>query len=302
MTKGTEECTGAEQRLCTRIADITVVAITTEPDLRLRAEGARNEFPSDGQNPDVTLRVAWSDLSKVGGGEKLFDAGGLWQLYRVNGSRVFRFFSEAFGRCPYKVARFDPDFTAGEVYLHRSVFRSGSHVDPLEYPLDELLIGNLLARGRGSEVHACGVVGPSGKGYLFAGQSGAGKTTLAKLFQRVEGVKVLSDDRIILRSLGGRLWMYGTPWHGEAGLSSPDRAPLVHVFFLQHGHENGLVPQRRAAALERLFACSFPPFYNPEALEFTLGFLERVVRAVPCSEFRFVPDEGAVEFINELKV
>ena len=154
-----------------------------------------------------------------------------------------------------------------------------------------------LPRGRGAEVHACGMVDPSGHGHLFLGNSGAGKTTLARLCGRVEGTRVLSDDRIILRRLDSRLWMYGTPWHGDAELACPDRAPLTRIYFVRHGQGNALVGQKPAHAVGRLFACCFPLFYSAEALAFTLGFFEEVVKAVPCCELQFLPDARVADFV-----
>ena len=138
-----------------------------------------------------------------------------------------------------------------------------------------------------------------GNGHLFAGQSGAGKTTMAKLWQQEEEVVILSDDRIILRNIEGKLWMYGTPWHGEAGLAHPARARLTRIYFLRHGQKNEIVSQRAAEAVGRLFAHSFPPFYSLAGLDFTLGFFEEVVTAVPCDELRFLPDQRVIEFIRQ---
>jgi hypothetical protein len=137
-----------------------------------------------------------------------------------------------------------------------------------------------------------------GQGRLFVGQSGAGKTTIARLLQQKEGITILSDDRIVLRQTGQTLWMYGTPWHGEAKLASPARAPLSQVYFLEKGSKNQLVPQKRADAIGRLFACSFLPFYSHEGLAFTLSFLEEVVKATPCPVLKFLPDRKVIEFLD----
>jgi hypothetical protein len=201
------------------------------------------------------------------------------------------------GPVPYKVASFDREFTSGEVCLHHPYFPLRPPLYPLDYPLDELLLVNLLAQGRGVDVHACGAVDSKGNGHLFVGQSGAGKTTLARLWQNQSGITIFSDDRIILRREGTALWMYGTPWHGEAELASPGRAPITRVYFLSKGIKNELVPLRKSDAASRLFACSFPPFYSREGLDFTLSFLEEVVKKIPCYELRFLPDERAAEFI-----
>ena len=67
--------------------------------------------------------------------------------------------------------------------------------------------------------------------------------------------------------------------------------------FLRQSKENKLLPQRPAQAVGKLFTCSFPPFYNPEALDYTLGFFEEVVRAVPCFELRFLRDEKIIDVL-----
>jgi len=286
-----------------RIADLTIALTSKDPLLTPQVAGATTQFfvreaKPDDADPDVRVRATWGNLSKRTAGKKLFDSDGVWQLYAANGSLRFQFTSPALGPLPYKVASFDPAFTAGEVCLHRPYFSPSRAANPLEYPLDELLMIHLLAAGRGVEVHACGVVAPNGKGYLLVGQSGAGKTTMALLWQKAQAGTVLSDDRIILRKRDGTVWMHGTPWHGEAALSSPARAPLKGVYLLRHGQSNKLVSLRPSDAAARLLACSFPPFYHSGGLDFTLGFFEQLVGAVPCHELWFTPDERVVALVR----
>jgi hypothetical protein len=278
---------------------MTLAITCHDPELRLHLEGAKNKFLIDGVQADVIIRAFWGDLSEEPHGEKLFDSGSTWQLYYKDGAYLFRFTSLVFGSLPYKIAFFNPEFSSGEVYLHRPFFNKGQSVDPLAYPLDELLTINLLAKGRGTEVHACGIVDSLGRGHLFVGQSGAGKSTIARLWESEPGITVLSDDRIILRKMENTIWMYGTPWHGKAELASPERAEVKGIYFLRHGKENELIPINRVDSIGHLFACSFPPFYSREGIDFTLGFLESVVKEVPCYELRFTPDKSIVELIQE---
>ena len=91
--------------------------------------------------------------------------------------------------------------------------------------------------------------------------------------------------------------MYGTPWHGEAMLASEARAPLSRIYLLEKGLKNELTPQKASDSISRLFTCSFPPFYNRDALDFTLTFLEDVVKKVPCYELKFTPEKSVTEFI-----
>lgn len=281
-----------------RIADITIALLNDVPELNLGIEGVMKHFLTDEVDSDVKVHAGWGDLKRESAGKMIFDSGALWQLYSENGFYLFRFISPALGSLPYKVAYFDRSFTEGKVLLQRSYFNHKRCIYPLEYPLDELLFINFLALGRGVEIHACGVMDSQGRGHLFVGQSTAGKTTMARLWENEPGVKVLSDDRIILRRMGSRIWMYGTPWHGEAMLASPSRVPLTAIYFLEKGQKNELISQKPSDSISRLFTCSFPPFYNRDAIDFTLTFLEDVVKNVPCSELKFTPDKSVVEFIK----
>src|SRR5213078_1486031 len=106
-------------------------------------------------------------------------------------------------------ATFDEAFTHGEIVLSHEL-EPGA--DPLAYPLDELLAVSILGQGGGVELHGCGLV-VDAKGFLFVGQSGAGKTTTARLWLSETSPTILSDDRIIVRDTENGLRMYGTPWH-----------------------------------------------------------------------------------------
>jgi len=287
------------EKMFLRIADITITITSEDPELKLGVEGAVKKFVIGGASPDVRIRTAWRELSEETYGEKIFDSATFWQLYDLNGSNLFRFIFPGRGSLTYKVASFSPDFSLGEVYLQRLFFKPETPIAPLDSSLDQLLVTNWLAKGRGALVHACGVTDFLGNTHLFCGQSGAGKTTIAKLWEEEPGVTILSDDRIILRKLGEKIWMYGTPWHGEGRFASPTRAPLTRIYFLRHGQKNEMTPLSTSDVIGRLIASSFIPFYRPEAIDFTLGFFEEVVKSVPCYELKFLPDKRIVELVQE---
>ena len=279
------------------VAGVTVNMVGGDP--RPALVGAMSRFSVPKAVPDVTVHTTWGELGDENHGRKLFDSGSLWQLYAEDNGYRFRLAGIRPGQSTYKVARFNQDFTRGEVICDPRRIPQDEPLYPLQYPLDELLFINLLARGRGVELHACGVADAGGRGYLFVGESGAGKSTSARLWLRQQGVELLSDDRIIVRRDGGKYWMYGTPWHGEEEISAPRRVELTRIFFLRHGDSNELVAQTRVEAAARLFSNAFPTFYNAAGLGFTLEFLDELTGAVPCAELVFMPDERVIEFVRE---
>lgn len=227
-------------------------------------------------------------------GDLVFDSGAVWRLYRDEHGYRFETRAAIFGDEPYRVVRFDPSFTRGEMYFAPAA--AAMHVNPFEYPLDEVLLATLLGRGRGVELHSCGVIDREGRGRLFVGVSGAGKTTTARLWEG-EAAGIVSDDRVIVREEEGTLWMYGTPWHGEAELSLATRVPLAEVYLLVQAPANAIRPLPPAVAVARLFGCTFPPFYDEEALSFTVGFLDHLTSRVPVRELHFTRDRSVVDLV-----
>ncbi len=284
------------ERLSYRMGGIKF-GMEAEGELRLTPEREMEAFAVEPGSADVNLQISWVDSLRVPDSTLLFHSGGLWSLFAEPSGFRFSFLSPLLGMTPYKEAWMDPEFRSGRVLLSRRYFDTERPVYPLEYPLDELLMIHRLSRGEGVEVHAVGISDENRCGHLFLGHSGAGKSTTARLWLNRPGVRILSDDRIILRKRDGQIWMYGTPWHGDAGIASPECARLSGIYLLEHGRSNERVPLPTGRAAAELFTRSFVTHHCEKGIRFTLEFLDRVASQVPCSIFQFVPDESAVEAI-----
>jgi hypothetical protein len=265
------------------VSGLVIAVQTRRPRARLEYVGGSRAFLVEGVPADLQLEVDWRELDARPEGRALFDSGG----------------DASVGAFPYKEVRLDAGGRCGVVLLDPRACPPERPVDPLEFPLDELLFQRLLAARGGIELHAVGIVEPSsGRGYLFAGQSGDGKTTTARLWQEAVGAAILSDDRIVLRREDGGGWrMHGTPWHGEAELALPTSAPLAGIFVLTRGERNALVPMSPARAVAALLARGFPAFHDAPATARLVRRLEALAGEVPCRLFPFVPDGEAVRFI-----
>lgn len=252
------------------------------------------------EEPEVTINARYGDLPHIflRNEDSIFDSETIWSLYRVGGRNVFALRSPAFGPLPYRVAIFDDDFQNGKVFSTLRETADGLLPNPLEYPLSEVLMVCLLAQGRGLMIHACGIKG-DGRGYLFAGNSTHGKTTMARIWK--DRGLILNDDRIVLRQRDGRFWIYGTPWHGEYNIVSPMGVPLEKIFFLRHAEANSTHRVAGATAASMLIARCFPPLWDAEGVRFTLDFCGQLAGMVPCYELGFVPDESIVDFVRCVK-
>jgi len=253
-------------------------------------------FRAKGVVPDVSIQVEWVARLRPSLGRQVFDSGTTWRLYESEAGFQFDFIAANFGERPIKKLMIDSHFSRATLQMSEECFAEVRHAaEPLAYPLDELLIMHRLTQERAIELHGVGIVGPNGASNLFVGHSGAGKSTTARLWTSLHNVEILSDDRIIVREDANEIFMYGTPWHGEAHFALPQRAPLQRIFVLEHGHGNVLTRLTRSQMIAELFARSFVPFHRHEYVDSALSFLERVADSVPCYRYSFEPDEYAVE-------
>lgn len=133
-------------------------------------------------------------------------------------------------------------------------------------------------------LHACAMVDPMGRGVVFLGPSGEGKTTMTRRLPW----QVLSDDAAIVwrdaASTPGSTsgWrVAGTPLRGKEGhLRLARSAPLRHVVILQKGRPLSLDPAPAASAMAALLARTIY-YAAPDAR--VLGVMQRLAEEVRAS-------------------
>jgi hypothetical protein len=256
-----------------------------------------------GSTVDVSLDIRVDCPNDLDLGPVLFDSGGVWVLHAANGEQIYGFraaeTSPSGGHAFSHIMRLDRALTSGRICVQTPTDRRPRHGRAFGHASSEVLTVAMLSRGRGVELHGLGL-GSSGAGYLFCGVSGAGKSTVGRIWCREPEVEILSDDRIIVRKMDGGFCIYGTPWHGDAGFASPGSAPLERLFFLRQGSTNSIRPLSSGEATAKLMTCCFATFWDPEGMAFTLSFLDEMATSVPCYELTFVKDRSMVDFVRQL--
>ncbi len=170
---------------------------------------------------------------------------------------------------------------------------------PNPYSVDTLLRivhSLLLAPAGGLLLHASGGI-RGGRGYLFSGVSGAGKTTMARLAP--PDVQLLTDEISYLRRENGGFRVYGTPFAGELGIQGENvSAPLAAVYLLEHGAQNRLERVAEAEAARRLMRNVL--FFAREADLVSQVFSAACALAgsVPVFRLEFAPDSRVWELIQ----
>ena len=209
--------------------------------------------------------------------------------------------------CPLKdkehVVFLDKDFTGGRAFLlNKRLDRAWKASDLIYDFLQVLLIAYMAQRGSGVILHAAGIRDGK-KGFLFAGKSGAGKSTSSRIWHKNAKATVLNDDRIIIRKAGGRFFMHSAPWHGEfddylASHTRPVR--LDHLFIIHHARENQAQLLPAARAFGAIYPVLFPVFWDKELLGRQVSFCAEMLESVPVRRMGWVNDARVIGFVRAL--
>ena len=153
----------------------------------------------------------------------------------------------------------------------------------------------LLAREGGFLVHAASAI-RNGAAYLFAGVSGAGKTTMSRLAP--PDATVLTDEISYGRKQEDGYFAFGTPFTGELALPGENlRAPVAALYLLARGRENEIEPVASAHAARGLLENILFFAGDPELVNLVFQSACEFAGRVPVYRLAFVPDSRVWDMI-----
>ncbi|HNR69449.1 MAG TPA: radical SAM protein [bacterium] len=224
-----------------------------------------------------------------------------WMIYRKGKSWIYAgFVGNGKQRRIHKVAIFNNDYSKARVYNSSDLAFQQGHLHALTlFATDQVWLAQALLPFQAFYLHSCGLI-VDNRGLLFVGQSGAGKSTTAKLFGHQ--AELLCDDRNIVRLWPDRQWrVHGTWSHGELDRVSSASTSLAGLFFLQQAPENRLIPLKDK---QEIYKHLIPRLVRPHI---TTAWWERILplafdlaASVPAYIMRFDKSGKIVPIIQEL--
>jgi hypothetical protein len=231
---------------------------------------------------------------------QLFATGSSWVAFQDGAAIVLEMRLESSSELLWR-ARFEPALPAVTVHCGARLVQQTQGqvrvVNPLHYPLDQLLVIYLMATRQGLLVHAAGVRAGD-QGLVLAGRSGVGKTTIMSLLGH--SYLGLSDDRVMVRSVDSTILAYGTPWAGEGRVAAATAVPLRAIAFLHQARQMRVVPLAPADAVRQLLPAASILWYDRERMAEALGFIDHLLNRIPAYELHFRPEPGVIDLVSEL--
>lgn len=184
------------------------------------------------------------------------------------------------------------------IYINKEKYNYDTMVSLIEST--PFLMLNMLVQleNRGFFVHTS-AFDMQGKGMLFSGKSGAGKTTLTSLISKYSDYKVLTDETAIVKLCGDKIMIYGTPWKGSgAQFYSNSGCVLKQINFIYHGLENKMESIENEEAIRLLIKQSFPYFWDKKSMAKLFSIINGIIYKVEMKKLFFLPNETAVNYIK----
>jgi hypothetical protein len=154
----------------------------------------------------------------------------------------------------------------------------------------------VLAKQGGFLLHSASAI-RNGKAFLFAGVSGAGKTTISRLAP--PDARLLTDEISYVRREDEGYIAFGTPFTGElAKLGENVSAPIAGLYLLAKGSENRIDAVGPAEAARSVLANLLFFAEDQELVQAAFHSVFEFVNRVPVSRLTFVPDARVWELIG----
>ncbi|WP_143382758.1 hypothetical protein [Flavonifractor sp. An52] len=122
----------------------------------------------------------------------------------------------------------------------------------------------------------CSALAYRQRGYLFAAPSGTGKSTHARLWREVLGdaVRMINDDKPLLKVTSEGVTVYGTPFAGKEGLQENSSAPVAGIVLLHQAGTNSI----RKLSPQEAYPMLLNQTYRPKDAAGLIKTLELVQR------------------------
>jgi hypothetical protein len=208
------------------------------------------------------------------------------------GNDVFKFGNSWFLIC-------SKDYSEGRVIMPKCTYRMASYYRLVSNDALKMMYALATAGKDTLCIHAA-VVSCEGKGYLFLGSRGTGKSTHARLWlEHVEGTKLVNDDFPVVR--GGVV--YGSPWLCKTPCYRNVSVPIGGIVMLSQASYNKM---RRLSGIEayvNLYESVYNrPWYRcitEDIAKDQRQTMNKLVSTVPMWHLECLPDEAAARLCHD---
>lgn len=280
------------------IADILIELTSPLSAAELGIEERLGTFIGTSENPQARLSLRWeeSETPPSPRGELIYDPGSIWKMYydAHNYYAKMTYDSEEQAAQNQSLLRANPAWDDLTLTEQRNKAKWQSL---LNIGAGELILRTAILFTGGLVFHSAGL-DDNGKGIVFVGHAGVGKSTQMGFWNQEPGVIAMNDDRVAVRVGETGTMCYGTPWGGTADIARNHAAPLAALIVLEQSPENVITRLSPAEAAPLLAPRSFLPYWDKNLMARAMTNLNAILGHVPVYRLRNRAEKSNISLVR----
>lgn len=221
-----------------------------------------------------------------------------YKIHRPNGkinhldfeaALIFEIFNQNEKGKLQKIAFTNRNFTRWQIHSNDE---SGA-IQPLEFPMGPIMYNYICQNFNAVMIHAS-CINDNGKGRLFSGFSGTGKSTMSEIWKK-EGHQIINDDRLIIRKTSEGFFVFNTPMYYTDDYKS---VKLESVYLIRHSPVNQIQQLNGAFAITRMLAFCIQNNFEAEMIRKNLNLIKEINAQANIYDLGVVPTKEIIEFIQ----
>lgn len=143
----------------------------------------------------------------------------------------------------------------------------------------------------------CATIDDDGRGILFLGPSGIGKTTQAERWAQYRGSAIINGDIGFVQRTPAGYTAWGTPWHGSSPYCLNASVPVKALVVLKQAPENALRELTGFEKVREVSSSVFYPTWLENGMELCTDTLNHLLSDLPVYRLDNRADEEAVRLL-----
>ncbi len=170
------------------------------------------------------------------------------------------------------------------------------HISKLVIDNSLMIMYALATAGKGTLLFHAAVVSQEGKGYLFLGTSGTGKSTHARLWlEHIRGTELVNDDNPVVRDG----IVYGSPWSGKTPCYRNVSVPIGGIVMLSQAPYNKIRRLKGIEAYVAVVESVGSKVWDNHIAESQHQTENTLVSTIPMWHLECLPDEEAARLCHD---
>lgn len=148
------------------------------------------------------------------------------------------------------------------------------------------------------QIHSS-LIDDHGRGIMFLGPSGIGKTTQAERWRDYRDAVIINGDMVFVQETAEGFLGWGTPWHGSSPYCENASVPLRALVILKQAPENRIRPLSGFEMVSEVSHSVFYPTWLENGMDLCLATLDHLLTKVPVYLLENRADEEAVALLEQ---